>query len=128
MLPLHLVDWTVQGLAELSHFSLTSRGGHGHVENLRGRVVVGRPCDSFAFVLELFLVIVELLEDEGVVVGVEDLEIGLGIIDLVLSLDGIEQGLELYKCTALLFDEDDLAYLSEVTEDVVDTVVVESLG
>jgi hypothetical protein len=61
-------------------------------------------------------------------VGVEDLEIGLGVVDLVLGLDGIEESLELYQSTTLLLDEDDLAYLSEVTEDVVNAVMVKALG
>lgn len=60
--------------------------------------------------------------------GVEDLEIRLGVIDLVFGLDSIEESFELYECTTLLLDEDHLAYLSEVTEDVVDAVMVEVLG
>lgn len=59
---------------------------------------------------------------------VEHLEVGLGIVDLILGLDGIEQVFVLYQCAVLLLDEDDLADPSEVGEDVVDAVMVIVLG
>lgn len=59
---------------------------------------------------------------------VENLEVGLGIVDLVLGLDGIEQVFVLNQCAVFLLDEDDLADPSEVGEDVVDAVMVVVLG
>lgn len=56
--------------------------------------------------------------------GVEHLEVGLGVVDLVLGLDGVEQVFILDQCAVLLLDEDDLADPAEVREDVVDAVVI----
>ena len=41
--------------------------------------------------------------------GVEHLEVGLGVVDLVLGLDGVEQVFILDQCAVLLLDEYDLA-------------------
>lgn len=56
--------------------------------------------------------------------GVEHLEVGLGVVDLVLGLDGVEQVFILDQCAVLLLDEYDLADPAEVREDVVDAVVI----
>lgn len=60
--------------------------------------------------------------------GIEDLEVGFGVIDLIFCLDGIQQCLKFDQGAALLLDEDDLADLSKVAEDVIDAIVVEVLG
>ena len=56
--------------------------------------------------------------------GVEHLEVGLGVVDLVLGLDGVEQVFILDQCAVLLLDEYDLADPAEVREDVVDAVMI----
>lgn len=56
--------------------------------------------------------------------GVENFEAGLGVVEFIFGLDGVEEGLELDQGATFLLDEDDLADFSEVAEYVVHAVVV----
>jgi hypothetical protein len=76
----------------------------------------------------LLLVLADFFEDEALVVGVEDFEVGFGVVDFVFGLDGVEEGLEFDEGAAFLLDVDDLGDSAEVGEDVVEDVVVVVLG
>lgn len=70
---------------------------------------------------------IQFLQDKCLIVGVEDLEIRLGIIDFVLCLDGIQQSFKFNKGATLLLDENDLADLAKVAKDVIDAIVIETV-
>lgn len=55
---------------------------------------------------------------------VEDLEGGLCIVDLIFSLDGINEGLKLDESTVFFLDEDDSRHFSKVGENVVKAVMI----
>jgi hypothetical protein len=76
----------------------------------------------------LLFVLRKLLQDQGLVVRVKHLEVGLGVVDLILGLNCVELTFELNEGAVLLLDEDDLADSPEVGEDIVYAVMVIVLG
>lgn len=96
---------------------------HRHVEDLRGRVGVDAS-RALALIVVFLFILAQFFEDEGIVMGVKHFEGRLGIVDLVLGLDGTDLGLELDQGRIFVTYEDDLAHSPEVGEDVVETVVV----
>lgn len=67
---------------------------HRHVEDLRGRVGVDAS-RALALIVVFLFILAQFFENEGIVMGVKHFEGRLGIVDLVLGLDGTDLGLEL---------------------------------
>lgn len=70
---------------------------------------------------------IQLLQDECLVVGIEHFEIRLDVINLILSLDSTKQSLKFNQSAALLLYEDHLAHLPKIRKNIIDAAVVKHL-
>ena len=55
---------------------------------------------------------------------IKHLEIGLCVIDFIFCLNRIQQRLKLNQSTVFLFYEDDFSNFAEITENVVNAVII----
>ena len=89
---------------------------HSHVEDLWWGVIIMWSRCTFTFIFMLFLILIYLLEDERLIMWIEDLKDSLSIVDLIFSLNSINETIIFYQGTTFLFDEDNWKQLDALNK------------